>query len=214
MWVDIWLKGLEDDRQETDVHYNSLTGEGNFNWRFVFPFSYLPAEKVIVVSKKEHIFSLDRSEQKLPAVLSLQVWDFETLSSDDFLGGSAAPPTAPPLFPLRVGLTRSGIRGRAERHMIRVKTSDNEWKPFLSTTAITVHCLKGQMRLKWEALCLQTHLKGGGPSVPPSLSIVSIVVVVFVRLRRGKAGEVKQKRLMVYKDEWRAMEMERQLVYD
>lgn len=41
-----WLKGLEDDRQETDVHYNSLTGEGNFNWRFVFPFHYLPAEKV------------------------------------------------------------------------------------------------------------------------------------------------------------------------
>uniref|UniRef100_A0A3P8UW27 C2 domain-containing protein n=1 Tax=Cynoglossus semilaevis TaxID=244447 RepID=A0A3P8UW27_CYNSE len=41
-----WLKGLEDDRQETDVHHNSLTGEGNFNWRFVFPFSYLPAEKL------------------------------------------------------------------------------------------------------------------------------------------------------------------------
>ena len=41
-----WLKGLEDDRQETDVHYNSLTGEGNFNWRFVFPFYYMPAEKV------------------------------------------------------------------------------------------------------------------------------------------------------------------------
>ncbi|KAM6955134.1 fer-1-like protein 6 [Lycodopsis pacificus] len=86
IYVKGWLKGLEDDRQETDVHYNSLTGEGNFNWRFVFPFSYLPAEKVIVVSKKEHIFSLDKSEQKLPAVLSLQVWDFETLSSDDFLG--------------------------------------------------------------------------------------------------------------------------------
>uniref|UniRef100_A0A3B3DIV1 C2 domain-containing protein n=1 Tax=Oryzias melastigma TaxID=30732 RepID=A0A3B3DIV1_ORYME len=42
-----WLKGLEDDRQETDVHYNSLTGEGNFNWRFVFPFSYMPAEKTL-----------------------------------------------------------------------------------------------------------------------------------------------------------------------
>lgn len=39
-----WLKGLEDDRQETDVHYNSLTGEGNFNWRFVFRFDYLPTE--------------------------------------------------------------------------------------------------------------------------------------------------------------------------
>ncbi|TKS67677.1 Fer-1-like protein 6 [Collichthys lucidus] len=59
IYIKGWLKGLEDDRQETDVHYNSLTGEGNFNWRFVFPFSYLPAEKV---------------------------WDFETLSSDDFLG--------------------------------------------------------------------------------------------------------------------------------
>ncbi|XP_056904113.1 fer-1-like protein 6 [Takifugu flavidus] len=86
IYVKGWLKGLEDDRQETDVHYNSLTGEGNFNWRFVFPFHYMPAEKVVVVSKRENIFSLDKTEQKLPAILSLQVWDFETLSSDDFLG--------------------------------------------------------------------------------------------------------------------------------
>ncbi|XP_034741392.1 fer-1-like protein 6 [Etheostoma cragini] len=86
IYIKAWLKGLEDDRQETDVHYNSLTGEGNFNWRFVFPLSYLPAEKVLVVRKRQHIFSLDKTEQKLPAILSLQVWDFETLSSDDFLG--------------------------------------------------------------------------------------------------------------------------------
>ncbi|XP_061547609.1 fer-1-like protein 6 [Phycodurus eques] len=86
IYIKGWLKGLEDDRQETDVHYNSLTGEGNFNWRFVFPFSYLPAEKVVVVKKRDSIFSLDKTEQKLPAILSLQVWDFETLSSDDFLG--------------------------------------------------------------------------------------------------------------------------------
>ncbi|KAA8593057.1 hypothetical protein FQN60_018512, partial [Etheostoma spectabile] len=33
IYIKAWLKGLEDDRQETDVHYNSLTGEGNFNWR-------------------------------------------------------------------------------------------------------------------------------------------------------------------------------------
>ncbi|KPP67586.1 fer-1-like protein 6-like [Scleropages formosus] len=81
-----WLKGLEDDRQETDVHYNSLTGEGNFNWRFVFPLNYLPAEKVLVVTKRESIFSLDKTEKKIPAELVLQVWDFERLSSDDFLG--------------------------------------------------------------------------------------------------------------------------------
>ncbi|XP_019731208.1 fer-1-like protein 6 [Hippocampus comes] len=86
IYIKGWLKGLEDDRQETDVHYNSLTGEGNFNWRLVFPFSYLPAEKVVVVKKRDSIFSLDKTEQKLPAILSLQVWDFETLSSDDFLG--------------------------------------------------------------------------------------------------------------------------------
>uniref|UniRef100_A0A3B3RE10 Fer-1 like family member 6 n=1 Tax=Paramormyrops kingsleyae TaxID=1676925 RepID=A0A3B3RE10_9TELE len=86
IYIKGWLKGLEDDRQETDVHYSSLTGEGNFNWRFVFPFHYLPAEKLLVVSKRGSIYSLDKKEQKLPAVLLLQVWDFERLSSDDFLG--------------------------------------------------------------------------------------------------------------------------------
>lgn len=77
---------MEDDRQETDVHYNSLTGEGNFNWRFLFPFQYLPAEKQMVITKRENIFSLEKMECKTPAVLVLQVWDFERLSSDDFLG--------------------------------------------------------------------------------------------------------------------------------
>uniref|UniRef100_A0A673I2E6 Fer-1-like protein 6 n=1 Tax=Sinocyclocheilus rhinocerous TaxID=307959 RepID=A0A673I2E6_9TELE len=86
IYVKGWLKGLEDDSQETDVHYNSLTGEGNFNWRFVFPFNYLPAEKVVVIQKRESILSLDKTEQKIPAVLVMQVWDFERLSSDDFLG--------------------------------------------------------------------------------------------------------------------------------
>uniref|UniRef100_A0A8C2KLN9 Fer-1 like family member 6 n=1 Tax=Cyprinus carpio TaxID=7962 RepID=A0A8C2KLN9_CYPCA len=86
IYVKGWLKELEDDSQETDVHYNSLTGEGNFNWRFVFPFNYLPAEKVVVIQKRESILSLDKTEQKIPAVLVMQVWDFERLSSDDFLG--------------------------------------------------------------------------------------------------------------------------------
>lgn len=39
-----WIKGLDGDKQETDVHFNSLTGEGNFNWRFIFRFDYLPTE--------------------------------------------------------------------------------------------------------------------------------------------------------------------------
>ncbi|XP_062935780.1 fer-1-like protein 6 [Cynocephalus volans] len=86
IYVKGWIKGLEDDKQETDVHYNSLTGEGNFNWRFLFPFQYLPAEKQMVIAKRENIFSLEKTECKTPAVLVLQVWDFERLSSDDFLG--------------------------------------------------------------------------------------------------------------------------------
>ena len=41
-----------DDTQKTDVHYRSMDGDGNFNWRFVFPFEYIPSEQVMVVSKK------------------------------------------------------------------------------------------------------------------------------------------------------------------
>lgn len=40
----------------------------------------------MVVTKRENIFSLEKTERKIPAELVLQVWDFERLSSDDFLG--------------------------------------------------------------------------------------------------------------------------------
>ena len=49
-----WLRG-EDETQKTDVHYRSMDGEGNFNWRFVFPLEYIPAENIMVIKKKvEH----------------------------------------------------------------------------------------------------------------------------------------------------------------
>lgn len=81
-----WLKGQQEDKQDTDVHYHSLTGEGNFNWRFVYPFDYLMAEEKIVISKKESMFSWDETEYKIPARLTLQVWDADHFSADDFLG--------------------------------------------------------------------------------------------------------------------------------
>lgn len=81
-----WLKGQQEDKQDTDVHYHSLTGEGNFNWRFVFPFDYLMAEEKIVISKKESMFSWDETEYKIPPRLTLQVWDADHFSADDFLG--------------------------------------------------------------------------------------------------------------------------------
>jgi len=47
-----WLDGHEHNKQKTDVHYRSLGGEGNFNYRFLFPFHYLPAEQLCVVDRK------------------------------------------------------------------------------------------------------------------------------------------------------------------
>ncbi|KAF4526881.1 hypothetical protein B566_EDAN013792 [Ephemera danica] len=85
IYVKGWLKGPE-DCQYTDIHYRSLTGEGNFNWRFIFPFEYLVAEEKIVISRKESLFSWDETESKIPARLELQVWDADHFSADDFLG--------------------------------------------------------------------------------------------------------------------------------
>ena len=81
-----WLLGPESDKQATDVHYRSLTGEGNFNWRFIFPFEYLVAEEKMVIKKKESAFALDETEYKMPPRLNLQVWDADSFSADDFLG--------------------------------------------------------------------------------------------------------------------------------
>ena len=64
----------------------SLTGEGNFNWRFVFDFNYLKAEEKIVYHKKMSVFDLDETEVKIPPKLTMQVWDADLISSDDFLG--------------------------------------------------------------------------------------------------------------------------------
>nr|XP_057911615.1 fer-1-like protein 4 isoform X1 [Doryrhamphus excisus] len=86
IYVKGWIKGMEGDKQETDVHFNSLTGEGNFNWRFVFGFDYLPTEKEVVYKKKESIFSLEETEFRQPAVLTLQIWDYDRISANDFLG--------------------------------------------------------------------------------------------------------------------------------
>ena len=40
----------------------------------------------MVVSKRDTLFSWDQSETKAPPRLSLQVWDADHFSADDFLG--------------------------------------------------------------------------------------------------------------------------------
>uniref|UniRef100_A0A3Q2XY42 Fer-1 like family member 4 n=1 Tax=Hippocampus comes TaxID=109280 RepID=A0A3Q2XY42_HIPCM len=81
IYVKGWIRGLEGDKQETDVHFNSLTGEGNFNWRFVFRFDYLPTER-----SEESKESGGESEFRQPAVLTLQIWDYDRILANDFLG--------------------------------------------------------------------------------------------------------------------------------
>ncbi|KAK3554312.1 hypothetical protein QTP70_020173 [Hemibagrus guttatus] len=86
IYVKGWMPGMEEDKQKTDVHYRSLDGDGNFNWRFVFGFDYLPAEQLCLVSKKDHFWSLDKTEFRTPPKLTIQIWDNDKFSLDDYLG--------------------------------------------------------------------------------------------------------------------------------
>ncbi|XP_058050634.1 myoferlin-like [Ahaetulla prasina] len=85
IYVKGWLDGQEEDKQRTDVHYRSLAGEGNFNWRFIFTLDYLPMEQVCVLTKKQHFWSLDETMQKVPPKLIIQIWDNDKFSADDFI---------------------------------------------------------------------------------------------------------------------------------
>ncbi|KAM9365202.1 myoferlin isoform 2-T2 [Pholidichthys leucotaenia] len=86
IYVKGWMPGMEDEKQKTDVHYRSLDGDGNFNWRFIFGFDYLPAEQLCVVSRKEHFWNLDKTEFRVPPNLIIQIWDNDKFSLDDYLG--------------------------------------------------------------------------------------------------------------------------------
>ncbi|XP_040905251.1 myoferlin [Toxotes jaculatrix] len=86
IYVKGWMPGKEEDKQKTDVHYRSLDGDGNFNWRFIFGFEYLPAEQLCVISRKEHFWNLDKTEFRIPPKLIIQIWDNDKFSLDDYLG--------------------------------------------------------------------------------------------------------------------------------
>ncbi|CAG2067097.1 unnamed protein product, partial [Timema podura] len=91
---DIFVKGshpadgsLRRNRRKTRTCTNrSLTGEGNFNYRFVFPFSFLSTEGKIEYLKKDSTFARDKTRYKLPCQLTLQAWDNDLISKDDYLG--------------------------------------------------------------------------------------------------------------------------------
>ena len=64
----------------------SLTGEGNFNWRFLFNFNYLEIEEKIVHEKKDSVFQVGNVTKKLPPRIVVRVYDADLLLTDDFLG--------------------------------------------------------------------------------------------------------------------------------
>ena len=64
----------------------SLTGEGNFNWRFLYDFDYLDIEEKIVYEKKDSIFQIGNTVKKIPPRIVIRVYDADLLSADDFLG--------------------------------------------------------------------------------------------------------------------------------
>ncbi len=61
----------------------SKTGEGNFNWRFIFDFEYLLDEKKIVVNNSSWLGKVGYKEEP---ILHLEVWDADYLTRDDFIG--------------------------------------------------------------------------------------------------------------------------------
>uniref|UniRef100_G1R8D5 Fer-1 like family member 5 n=1 Tax=Nomascus leucogenys TaxID=61853 RepID=G1R8D5_NOMLE len=120
IYIKGWLYGLEKDMQKTDIHYHSLTGEADFNWRFIFTMDYLAAEHMCVQSQKDYIWSLDATSMKFPARLIIQVWDNDIFSPDDFLGV------------LELDLSDMPLPARhAKQCSIRMMDADPKWPYFL-----------------------------------------------------------------------------------
>uniref|UniRef100_A0A182YBU5 C2 domain-containing protein n=1 Tax=Anopheles stephensi TaxID=30069 RepID=A0A182YBU5_ANOST len=117
IYVKCWLQEFT-EAQYTDVHYRSLTGEGNFNWRMVFPFRYSPADGMLVIRRRKAFYEQYDTELKYPPVLTVQIWDNDAFSADDFLGTMeldltrlpvpASSPDACKQLPQSLSLTGSG----------------------------------------------------------------------------------------------------------
>lgn len=64
-----------------------MDGEGLFNWRYVFQFEYMPAERTILATEKKKLFHIKkRKVESIPPVLYIQVWDNSLLHSDEYIG--------------------------------------------------------------------------------------------------------------------------------
>ncbi|KAJ8888676.1 hypothetical protein PR048_008168 [Dryococelus australis] len=76
----------EKTTQKTDIHYRSLTGEGNFNYRLIFNFDYWSAEGKISLPKKSTTAQPQKPRIKFPCILVMEAWDNNHIFRDDKLG--------------------------------------------------------------------------------------------------------------------------------
>ncbi|XP_060520858.1 otoferlin [Cylas formicarius] len=133
---DIYVQGWLDDAensQYTDVHYRSLTGEGNFNWRFVFPFHFIASENRMVIFKKDSMFDRYGYEVKIPCKLNLTVWDNDTFTKDDFLGSLTLELSNMPRGTRSAKQCGHSIMGSDAKRMNLFKVRRTKgWWPFLS----------------------------------------------------------------------------------
>lgn len=80
MFLGLWIRVFA----EVTLHINNYEV---VSWQFLkYNTSFLLLQKEVVYKKKESIFSLEESEFRQPAVLTLQVWDYDRIAANDFLG--------------------------------------------------------------------------------------------------------------------------------
>lgn len=168
IYVKCWLQG-DDSPQKTDVHYRSMDGEGNFNWRMIFPFAYLPAENNIVVTRKKHFWSLDATEQHLPPKFCIQIWDNDIFSPDDFLGSLEFPLTAlpePAKSADKCGLHQLGIEEGCTDILLKMNSDNLDGKainifekkrikgfwPCFTKNPEKGYCMAGKVEMELEIL--------------------------------------------------------------
>ncbi|KAJ8737899.1 hypothetical protein PYW08_000494 [Mythimna loreyi] len=85
IYVRAWIDAVE-QAQYTDVHYNSASGEGRFNWRMIFHFQFHQAEKKLVRKEKGPFTEV---EEHMTPIFVVQVLDSDAASQDDFLASAS-----------------------------------------------------------------------------------------------------------------------------
>ncbi|KAK6731499.1 hypothetical protein RB195_007764 [Necator americanus] len=84
LYVKVFTNGSQKP-QKSDVHFRSLDGCGEFNWRFVIDIAFNPWEKKIINYQKRRIFR-KASEELVEPLVMIQLWDKNKFSKDVMLG--------------------------------------------------------------------------------------------------------------------------------